>query len=104
MAEADDGLDLLGGVRQKNGFRKDAKVGEAVAFVGVEFFGGSDETARANEGAEFGEEGGVHGEKDSTGIREEEDAPEESVRLLMDRVGFYTEVTEFTEKKEKRQR
>jgi hypothetical protein len=27
----------------------------------VEFFGGSDDSARAGDGAELGEEGGVHG-------------------------------------------
>jgi hypothetical protein len=68
MAEADDGLNLFGGVGKKDGFRKDTKVGEAVAFVGVEFFGGGDDASRANDGAEFGEEGGVHAEKDSTGV------------------------------------
>ena len=42
MAEADDGLDLFGGVGEKNGLRHNAEIGEGVAFVGVEFFGGGD--------------------------------------------------------------
>ena len=32
------------------------KIGEAVAFVGVEFVGGSDEVAGADDGAKFGED------------------------------------------------
>jgi hypothetical protein len=60
MAEAEDGLDLGGGVGEKNGARHGAEIGEGVAFVGVEFVGRSDEVAGAHDLAEFGEEGRVH--------------------------------------------
>jgi len=60
MAETENGLDLGGGVRKKDGARHGAEIGESVAFVGVEFVGGSDEVAGADDLAEFGEEGEVH--------------------------------------------
>ena len=47
-------------VREKDGLGHGAEIGEGVAFVGVEFVGGGDEVAGADDGAEFGEEGGVH--------------------------------------------
>ncbi len=43
-----------------DGQRHRAEIGQAVAFVGVEFFGRGDQVARADDVAEFGEEGGVH--------------------------------------------
>ena len=69
MAEAEDGLDFGGGRREKDGLRHCAKIGEGVGVVGVEFFGRGDDGARAGDGAEFGEEGGVHvwlGREDTT--------------------------------------
>ena len=42
MADAENGLDLGGGVGKKDGARHGAKISEGVAFVGVEFVGGSD--------------------------------------------------------------
>ncbi len=68
MADTEDGLDFGGGVGEKDGARHGAEIGESIAFVSVEFVGGSDEVARADDLAEFGEEGGVHCgcEKDST--------------------------------------
>ena len=61
MAEAKDGLDFGGGVGEKHGAGHGAEIGEGVAFVGVELVGGSDEMAGADDLAEFGEQGGVHG-------------------------------------------
>ena len=61
MAEAEDGLHLLGSGGQEDGGWEDAEVGEGVAFVGMEFFGGGDEGVRAEEGAELLEEVCLHG-------------------------------------------
>ena len=62
VADADDGLDLLSGRRKQHSAGHDAKIGEAVAFVGVELFGGRNEAAAAHNGAELIEDGLVqHG-------------------------------------------
>jgi hypothetical protein len=42
MAEAEEGLDFGGGIGEEYGARHGAEIGEGVAFVGVEFVGGSD--------------------------------------------------------------
>ena len=69
MAETEDGLDFGGGGGKEDGLGHGAEIGQGVGVVGVEFFGRGDDGARAGDGAEFGEEGGVHvwlGREDTT--------------------------------------
>lgn len=73
MAEAENGLDLGGGVGKKHGAGHGAEIGEGVAFVGVEFVGGSDEVSGADDGAKFGEEGGIHVQMEERILRRRKD-------------------------------
>ena len=52
-ADADDCLDLIGAGGENYRARKDAKVGEAVALIGLQLAFGSNETGRADNGAEL---------------------------------------------------
>jgi hypothetical protein len=65
MAEAEDGLHFLRRRGEKDGLGHGTEIGEGVSVVGVELLGGSDDGAGAGDGAEFGEEGGVHLRVDS---------------------------------------
>ena len=73
VAETQDGLNLLGGGRKQDGAREDAKIREAIAFVGVAFFERRDETAITDDGTKFVEDGGVHEGSLPHSIRESED-------------------------------
>ena len=75
MTDADDRLDLLGIRRQQNRERHHAKVGQAVALIGVKPFLGADESTVTNDGTESVEKFCVHGaatEKNSTRLAERE--------------------------------
>ena len=60
MADAEDRLDLLGGVGEQHTERHDAKIRQRVAFIGMELFGGSNEAARTDNSAQFLNDAGVH--------------------------------------------
>src|SRR6516225_3708344 len=61
MAEAHDGLHLLGGRRKQNRAWQYAKIREAVAFVGVQFLRRADEPTLANDRSEFVEKAKIQG-------------------------------------------
>src|SRR6202790_4131078 len=60
MAEAEDGSDFGGGGGEEDGLGHGAEICQGVGVVGVECVGRGDGGAGAGDGAEFGEEGGVH--------------------------------------------
>ena len=70
MADAQDGLNLLGGVRKQHGARENAEIGEPITFVGAEFLRRRDEAAFSDDGTKLVENSGVHSAririKDST--------------------------------------
>src|SRR5882757_3173323 len=53
VADADNFLDLLGGIREQDRAWEHAKIGQAIALIGVQLFAGSDQSARADDFAQF---------------------------------------------------
>src|ERR1700751_4715898 len=60
MAHTHDSLDLFCRLRQQHGLRKDAKNGQPVAFVGLQFFLRCDQAAIPGNSTELLEDVGVH--------------------------------------------
>jgi len=60
MANPQDRLHLFSGIGQQNRVWHHAKIGEPIAFIGMEFFWGGDQTAVTNNRAQLSNNAGVH--------------------------------------------
>ena len=60
MAHAHDGLHLLCIRGKQDCQRHDTEIRQSIAFIGVQLFGGRDQAARADDGAEFPKNASFH--------------------------------------------
>jgi hypothetical protein len=60
VAGADDGLNLFRGSGQEDRARQDAEINQAIALIGVKFFGGGDQAAIVNDRAQFRKNPSIH--------------------------------------------